>query len=76
LITSFIQKITKQGVINGEKFSYLAKEVNPVYLSRQVLQILKNTGNLDQHVQKDQRVGLRNFFVQHAALGHTLCRAI
>jgi hypothetical protein len=26
-------------------------------------------------VSKDQRVGLRNFFVQHAALAHTNCRA-
>jgi hypothetical protein len=37
LTTAFIQKINKQGVTNGDKYSYIAKEVNPVYLSRQVL---------------------------------------
>ena len=73
LITSFIQKVNKQSVQSDSKFSYVSKEVTPVFLTKTILSILKQSGNLDQHVSKDQKTGLRNFFVQSASLASKPC---
>ena len=76
LITSFIQKVSKQGVQTDNKFSFISKDVSPVALSKTVLSILDLSGNLDDKISKDQRVGLRNFFVQSASLSHKSCRGV
>lgn len=76
LITSFIQKVSKQGVQTDNKFSFIGKEVSPVALSKTVLSILNLSGNLDEKISKDQKVGLRNFFVQSASLSHKPCRGV
>ena len=34
------------------------------------------SGNLDEKITKDQKVGLRNFFVQSASLSHKSCRGV
>ena len=76
MITSFIQKINRQSVSSDNKYSFVTKEVSPVFLTKTVLSILKQNGNLDNHVSKDQKVGLRNFFVQSAALSNKACRGV
>jgi hypothetical protein len=75
LITSFIQKISKQGVQTDNKFSFIAKEVGPSYLTKTVLSILNLSGNLDEKITKEQKFGLRNFFVQSASLSNKPCCA-
>lgn len=76
LITSFIQKVSKQGVQTDNKFSFISKDVSPVALSKTVLSILNLSGNLDDKISKEQKVGLRNFFVQSASLSHKPCRGV
>lgn len=50
--------------------------MSPVALSKTVLSILNLSGNLDDKISKEQKVGLRNFFVQSASLSHKPCRGV
>ena len=58
---------------NDNKFSYISKDVGPGYLSKSVLSILSLSGSLDEKLSKEQKVGLRNFFVQSASLSSKPC---
>lgn len=66
IITSFLQKISKQAFTHNDKYSYFSskidnQELSSSALNHYVLQILKHTNSLDS-LSKEQRLGLRNFF--------------
>jgi len=70
LITTFIQKINKQGVLSLDIYSFYTKpsDFNSVTLNYFVVKILQASEGAWETLGKDQKSGLRNFFVQHAAL--------
>ena len=74
LIATFLQKFGKQGIQNGEKFSYFSKasDINSATLNYYIVSILKATDGSWDALTNEQRIGLRNYFVQQAALSSTV----
>ena len=74
LIATFLQKFGKQGIQNGDKFSYYSKasDINSAALNYYLVSILKAANGSWEALTKEQIVGLRNYFVQQAALSSTL----
>jgi hypothetical protein len=74
LIATFLKKFGKQGIQNGDKFSYFSKasDIKSATLNYYLVSILKATNGSWDALTKEQKVGLRNYFVQQAALSSTV----
>jgi len=70
LITTFIQKINKQGVLSLDIYSFYTRpsDFNMVTLNYFVVKILQASEGAWETLGKEQKIGLRNYFVQHASL--------
>ena len=69
---TYIQKISKQAVSTGEKYAFVSqfangKQLSAVNLNYYTVQIMKRLNNL-AGLSNENRVGLRNYFTQQAAL--------
>lgn len=74
MVTAFVQKLAKQSLQNGDKYSFISRpsaSFTPVELNQYVLRIMG-----DKELTKDQKVGLRNYFVQNAALSRDVHQAL
>lgn len=77
LAGTFLQKIGKQGVQTGDKYAFVStfadgKQLTALSLNFFTVQMLQRLGGLDT-LSSEQRVGLRNYFVQQAAISTKPC---
>jgi len=74
---NFLQKIGKQGVQTGDKYAFVStfadgKQLSALTLNYFTVQMLQRLGGLD-NLSSEQRVGLRNYFTQQAAVSAKPC---
>ena len=77
VVQNFASKISKQAIQQGDTYSFYSQhlthgDLSPAQLNYYTTSILKNAKLLDANVNKEQRTGLRNFFVQRAVLSSTI----
>lgn len=80
IVTNFINKISKQTIEDGNKFSLFSQfldeaDLGSAALNLNTLKIIKLYNNFEK-LTKEQKAGFRNFFVQSAALSSSVAQLL